>query len=250
MIAKGGTHAKLRGSATVGHLLGDHEVKAELYSTVLAGLLIVAAACAVEAPPAAKESGTGQGRSEVAFQLSERDLIPEGICYDRDDDVFFLGSMRKSKILRISRDGSSEMFVAPTAGEDRGYLGMRIDPDRRLLWANWHQEPKPGEQGSKRTLWTGISKFDLEDGSLVSEYMVEKTGENSIRIRTFERGVEDETLSSGTGATASAAIARKLGLTGDVVEVGTRGGSLTISLKGGVRMQGPAATVFTGMITF
>lgn len=79
---------------------------------------------------------------------------------------------------------------------------------------------------------------------------VEKTSGDSIRIRTFERGVEDETLSCGTGATASAAIARKLGLTGDVVEVGTRGGPLTIFLKGGVRMQGPAVTVFTGVIPF
>lgn len=79
---------------------------------------------------------------------------------------------------------------------------------------------------------------------------VEKTSESSIRIRTFERGVEDETLSSGTGATASAAITRKLGLTGDVVEVETRGGPITIYLKGGVKMQGPAVTVFTGVISF
>jgi diaminopimelate epimerase len=79
---------------------------------------------------------------------------------------------------------------------------------------------------------------------------VEKTGENSIRIRTFERGVEDETLSCGTGATASAAVLHHLGLTGDVVEVETRGGPLTISLKAGAKMQGPAVTVFTGMIPF
>ena len=79
---------------------------------------------------------------------------------------------------------------------------------------------------------------------------VEKTGEYSIRIRTFERGVEEETLSCGTGATATAAVVHKLGLTGDVVEGGTRGGPLTISLKGGAKMQGPAATVFTGVISF
>jgi len=79
---------------------------------------------------------------------------------------------------------------------------------------------------------------------------VEKTGENSIRIRTFERGVEDETLSCGTGATASAAVVHKLGLTGDAVEVETRGGPLTIYLKGGTKMQGPAVTVFTGVIPF
>jgi diaminopimelate epimerase len=79
---------------------------------------------------------------------------------------------------------------------------------------------------------------------------VEKTGENSIRIRTFERGVEDETLSCGTGATASAAVMHRLGLTGDVVEVETRGGPLTIYLKGGTKMEGPAVTVFTGVIPF
>jgi diaminopimelate epimerase len=79
---------------------------------------------------------------------------------------------------------------------------------------------------------------------------VEKTGENSIHIRTFERGVEEETFSCGTGATASAAVAHKLGLVGDTVEVETRGGPLTISLKGTTKMQGPAVTVFSGVIPF
>jgi diaminopimelate epimerase len=79
---------------------------------------------------------------------------------------------------------------------------------------------------------------------------VEKTGENSIRIRTFERGVEDETLSCGTGATAAAAVVRRLGLAGDTIEVETAGGPLTILLKHGAKMQGPAMTVFTGVIPF
>ncbi|MGB9176946.1 MAG: diaminopimelate epimerase, partial [Methanoregula sp.] len=69
-------------------------------------------------------------------------------------------------------------------------------------------------------------------------------------IRTFERGVEDETLSCGTGATASAAVAHQLGLVGDTVEIETRGGPLTVYLKEGVRLQGPATTVFTGVISF
>jgi diaminopimelate epimerase len=79
---------------------------------------------------------------------------------------------------------------------------------------------------------------------------MEKSGENSIRIRTFERGVEDETLSCGTGATASAAIAHKLGLVGETVNVETTGGPLTIYLKDGAKMEGPAVTVFAGIISF
>jgi len=78
---------------------------------------------------------------------------------------------------------------------------------------------------------------------------VQVTGENSISIRTFERGVEGETLSCGTGATASAAIAHRLAKTGQVVEVETRGGPLTITLREGVFMKGPAETVFNGSIS-
>ena len=79
---------------------------------------------------------------------------------------------------------------------------------------------------------------------------VQKTGDDSIKIRTFERGVEGETLSCGTGATAAAAVIHHLGLMGDTVKVETEGGPLVICLKDGAKMEGPAETVFTGTISF
>lgn len=79
---------------------------------------------------------------------------------------------------------------------------------------------------------------------------VQRTGENSLRIRTYERGVEEETFSCGTGATAAAAVAHHLGYVGTKVEVETRGGPLTISLDGETKMEGPAVTVFSGTIMF
>lgn len=77
---------------------------------------------------------------------------------------------------------------------------------------------------------------------------VEVTGEASIRIRTFERGVEGETESCGTGATASAAVAHRLGLVGAEVGVETNGGPLVIVCGERTLMRGPAATVFSGVI--
>lgn len=77
---------------------------------------------------------------------------------------------------------------------------------------------------------------------------VECAGDGSIRIRTFERGVEGETESCGTGATASAAVARHLKKTADTVRVETRGGPLIIRLGETVTMEGPAETVFFGVI--
>lgn len=57
---------------------------------------------------------------------------------------------------------------------------------------------------------------------------VEKLSEQSIFVRTYERGVEDETLSCGTGVTASA-IAFKVDETGpQQVKVKTLGGNLEV----------------------
>jgi diaminopimelate epimerase len=70
-----------------------------------------------------------------------------------------------------------------------------------------------------------------------------------IKVRTFERGVEGETLSCGTGSAAAAAVAHKLGYVGNRVEVETTGGPLVMYLGKGFYMDGPAETVFTGILS-
>ena len=84
---------------------------------------------------------------------------------------------------------------------------------------------------------------------------VEKLSEHSIFVRTYERGVEDETLSCGTGVTASA-IAFKVSENGpQQVNVQTLGGELhvffTIENKNAVHdvvLSGKAEFVFEGSI--
>ncbi|RZN67474.1 MAG: diaminopimelate epimerase [Candidatus Methanolliviera hydrocarbonicum] len=74
-------------------------------------------------------------------------------------------------------------------------------------------------------------------------------GKNRIRMRTYERGVEDETLCCGTGAVAVAAVARRLCKAGDEVEIITKGGKLRISFDGEEAcMEGRAFRVFDGFI--
>ena len=79
---------------------------------------------------------------------------------------------------------------------------------------------------------------------------VEIAGENELHIRTYERGVEAETLSCGTGATAAAALARHLEKTGDEVQVITTGGALKVFVKDPIMMEGPATTVYAGVIFY
>jgi diaminopimelate epimerase len=71
---------------------------------------------------------------------------------------------------------------------------------------------------------------------------------SQIRARIFERGA-GETMSSGTGSTASASAARAHGLVDDAVDVIVDGGVLQISWdeKGEAFLEGPAVEVFTGV---
>ena len=58
------------------------------------------------------------------------------------------------------------------------------------------------------------------------------TGPHELAVRTYERGVEDETLACGTGAIASALMASRRGMVTSPVKVHTRGGEvLTIYLN-------------------
>jgi diaminopimelate epimerase len=74
-----------------------------------------------------------------------------------------------------------------------------------------------------------------------------------IKVRTYERGVEDETLACGTGAVASALIAAKTGFVDSPVEVQTSGGEILkiyFQAKGDgfdrVFLEGDARVVYEG----
>jgi diaminopimelate epimerase len=84
---------------------------------------------------------------------------------------------------------------------------------------------------------------------------VEMDNEGAITVRTYERGVEDETLSCGTGVTASALMFAHNDNGFNRVEVKTRGGRLAVefykysdSLFKDIWLCGPATFVFKGEI--
>jgi diaminopimelate epimerase len=84
---------------------------------------------------------------------------------------------------------------------------------------------------------------------------VQLRGPNSIRVRTYERGVEGETLACGTGVTASALISAELHQFTSPVQVQVQGGDrLEVSFEhkdgnfANVRLNGPADFVFDGKI--
>lgn len=97
------------------------------------------------------------------------------------------------------------------------------------------------------------SKDFIEKG--VNVNFVENISEDEIYVRTYERGVEDETLSCGTGVTAAALIAAHNDNGFNTVEVKTKGGNLSVEFEKvsdtefkNIWLSGPAKLVFSGEI--
>ncbi len=89
---------------------------------------------------------------------------------------------------------------------------------------------------------------------------VQKIAANTLHVRTYERGVEDETMACGTGAVASALFAALDGLACSPVNIITSGGErLTIFFDlhpdlnapraENVFLQGPARIIYEGLVT-
>ncbi|VVB51340.1 Diaminopimelate epimerase [uncultured archaeon] len=88
----------------------------------------------------------------------------------------------------------------------------------------------------------------------VNVHAIQQVGKNEYKIRTYERGVEDETLACGTGICASAVasvLLKKSDPTRPIL-FHARGGDITVEFKVEknnivrVYLIGPAAEVFTG----
>jgi diaminopimelate epimerase len=82
---------------------------------------------------------------------------------------------------------------------------------------------------------------------------IQVQGPHALTVRTYERGVEDETLACGTGAVAAALIAARLGQVSSPVLVHTQGGevlTVTFASEGDrlteVFLEGEALVVYQG----
>ncbi|SHH11421.1 diaminopimelate epimerase [Flavobacterium frigidimaris] len=92
-----------------------------------------------------------------------------------------------------------------------------------------------------------------EKGSNIN--FVKKVDDSTFSLRTYERGVEDETLACGTGATAVAIAMNAIGETDKTsINLNVEGGKLTVSFDKlgdhftNVFLTGPAKFVFKGII--
>jgi diaminopimelate epimerase len=106
-----------------------------------------------------------------------------------------------------------------------------------------------------KALGANIRYSDMYGKAGSNVNFVKQEDADTFSVRTYERGVEDETLSCGTGATAVAIAMRAIGKTNsDIVNLNVEGGKLEVSFYESdgkftdVFLKGPATFVFKGTI--
>lgn len=111
------------------------------------------------------------------------------------------------------------------------------------------------KQFDVKTEGAAIRYGDLYDAAGTNVNFVEPLDNNTFAVRTYERGVEDETLSCGTGVTAVALAMHTLKKANtQEVSLNVEGGTLKVSFEKttngykNIWLQGPATLVFKGEI--
>lgn len=207
----------------------------------------------------------GEGSAALARRLCDRKngvgadglLAVRGrrvVNFNPDGSRAFCGNGSRCAALHLSRKlGRSFTFVS-----NGRTLAARIVGGGRVAV----RMPDPGpvtRRGAVRLVHTGVPHAVVAVRGLDRYPVVEKgrplrrrLGANvsfverrgrALRIRTYERGVEDETLACGTGVVAAAAA---FGVSKLIVRSGE---TLTVTLGDETWLEGPARVVFEGTIS-
>lgn len=128
----------------------------------IALLAIALTACASPATETPRPS------IERAFVIPEPDMVPEGIAYDPQTGATFVSSTWQRRIVRVARDGTQTDFTPRDSNALFGVIGMRVDAQRRRLWAAHSSAgaAMPIRDDSSNGS-SGLALFDLESGRLL-----------------------------------------------------------------------------------
>ena len=104
---------------------------------------------------------------------------------------------------------------------------------------------------------SAIRNMDIFKKKGINVNFVEHVGDNTFFVRTYERGVESETLSCGTGVTAVAIAMHLSGKTsGNKIRLNTLGGFLEVhfnkneSIYTDILLCGPSKFIFEGILNY
>jgi len=153
----------------------------------------------------------------------------------------------------INNDGIISLHMQNVIGID-AYDGYCILNTGSPHYIKWVDDVMQSEVFKKGREIRNQKEFQPKG---INVNFVQRMNDESLWVRTYERGVEDETLSCGTGVTAAAIAASGTATGHFVVPIHTPGGKLEVSFTKNtatsakdVILKGPAVFVYEGDINF
>ncbi len=113
-------------------------------------------------------------KSEAAFELAEKDFLPEGLAYDAKTKSFFVASVHQRKIVkRLSIGDVKPLSVA--ADGLWSVLAIAVDSKRRVLWAASSAMGQTRDIDEKDIGRTAIFKYSLDNEKLLATIELPRT---------------------------------------------------------------------------
>jgi len=118
-------------------------------------------------------------QARLAFVTEEKDLIPEGLAYDARQNLFYLGSLHRKKIVKIDREGRVSDFVPGDRYGLLPVLGIRLDPRDGTVWAATFEDAGRTELVHFDSAGNLQGRFSPNDGRKhgFNDLVVRKSGE-------------------------------------------------------------------------
>lgn len=127
-------------------------------------------------------------RARLAFVTEEKDLIPEGLAHDARQNLFYLSSLNRRKIVKIDSEGRVSDFVPGDRYELLPVLGIRLDPADSTVWADTFKDAGRTE----------LVHFDVS-GKLLERYSPKdqaKHGFNDLVVRKNGEVITTDSLNN------------------------------------------------------
>src|SRR5882762_1912798 len=116
--------------------------------------------------------------SDTAFVLHDRSLHTEGIDYEAASNTFYLGSIHKRKIVKVTASGEVTDFCPEGSEGMTSIFGIKVDAKKNLVWAcsSPTQEMKDYDSAAR----SAVFKFELSSGKLLEKIQRPKWDKDGV----------------------------------------------------------------------
>ena len=127
-------------------------------------------------------------QARLAFVTEEKDLVPEGLAYDAKQNLFYLSSLNRRKIVKIDAESRVSDFVPGDRYGLLPVLGIRMDPTDGTVWANTFEDAGRTELVHFNSAGKLLGRYAPKDSA--------KHGFNDLVVRKNGEAITTDSLSN------------------------------------------------------